>query len=189
MKSISAKDRMTPEVKAKISAALKKKWASGTRKKNPEGTGAKISAKIKIAHKAGRMHVFNAEDAAKGLAARKYENVLAANIKIGLQKRGVPNPPGISAASPDHWKAKYWTLIAPNKEVIHGRNLNDLIRKNAHLFNPEDLNWHKSRCRASSGLRFLFEVNSKGERKAHFWKGWTIGDTWDGGADAKGEAA
>src|SRR3990172_7078364 len=96
---------------------------------------------------------------------------------------GVPMPPGPGAKGPDHWKAKYWIFKAPNQQIIQGWNLNELVRENAHLFDKRDVVWYgksKCKCRATKGLRSLFEMRKDCTgaeiRKTHFWKGWTIGD-------------
>ena len=174
---------MNPEIKERLSKALKDKWASGTRKQNPEGYGKKISEKLKIAHAEGRMHKVTHEASMKGLAARNMENVRAAARRVAEQKVGVPNSPGPSAKGPDNWKAKYWILKAPTQKIIQGWNLNELIRQNTHLFDPDDVVWYgksKCQCRASKGLRYLFEMKKDGSGpKAHSWKGWMIGDRRD----------
>ena len=170
---------MTPEAKEQLSKALKEKWASGTRKSNPEGYGKKISEKLKIAHTEGRMHKITHEASMKGLAARDMENVRAAARRVADKKIGVPNPPGPSAKGPEHWKARYWILKAPNQQIIQGRNLNELIRQNVGMFLPDDVKWYgksKSMCRASKGLRQLFEMKKDGSGpKVYSWKGWMIG--------------
>jgi hypothetical protein len=174
---------MDPESKEKLSKALKEKWASGTRKKNPEGYGKKISAKLKIAHAEGRMHKVTHEASMKGLAARDMEKVRAAAKRVAAQKVGVPNPPGPSAKSPEHWKARYWILKAPNQKIIQGWNLNELIRQNAELFLPDDVKWYgksNCECRASKGIRRLFEMKKDGSGpRVLSWKGWMIGDRRD----------
>ena len=130
-------------------------------------------------HKAGTAFKFNEEVSKIGVAARAAnpKAMLEANRRIAIERIGTPNPPGPSAASPDHWKALYWEVRSPDREIIKGWNLNDLVRTNSHLFKPEDLVWKSHSCKAVAGLRTLFQTykTRKGERKfvSNCWKGWT----------------
>jgi len=172
---------MKEETRKKISEANKRKWASGTRKPNPEGYGDKISAKLKIAHSEGRMHVPSHEDSMKGLAARDMDKVREAARRVAKMNTGVPMPPGPGAKGPEHHKARYWIVKNTGLGVtLEGLNLNDLVRENSQYFEEGDLNWNKSRCRATKGLRGLFEIRkSTGKPNALSWKGWMMVDVSD----------
>lgn len=176
---------MKPETKEKLSKALKAKWASGTRKKNPPETYEKASASHKRGYAEGSRVApgLTPEQARERRAMYDREKMLEVNRRVGDMKFGVPNPPGPSAKGPGHWKARYWILKAPNQQIIQGWNLNELIRQNASLFLPDDVKWYgksNSRCRASKGLRQLFEMKKDGSGpKVLSWKGWMIGDRLD----------
>lgn len=105
------------------------------------------------------------------------EKMLEANKRIGIAKRGCKNPPGPSAASPEHWGALYWKIRSPDRIIIEGWNLSDLIRKNSHMFNSEDIKWKKHSCRAAAGIRNLYLTRKKSDGTLRFisssWKGWT----------------
>ena len=166
---------MTPEQKQKLSAALKAKWASGTRKPNPPETYAKSSATQLKGYAEGRLKAprpWTPETAAKAAAARDQEKLRAHCSRVGKAKAGKDNPPGPSAKGPDNMWATYWELHGPNGELLRGMNLSELVRQNAHLFDAKDLNWNRAQsCRATKGLRQLFQTR----RPAKSWKGWTAG--------------
>lgn len=166
---------MTPETKQKIAAALKAKWASGTRKKNPPETYIKSSATQLQGHADGRLKAprpWTSETATKAAAARDQTALRAQCSRVGKAKLGKDNPPGPSAKGPDHMLALYWELHGPNGEVLRGMNLSELVRQNAHLFDAKDLKWTRAQsCRATKGLRQLFERR----KPAKSWKGWTAG--------------
>lgn len=113
----------------------------------------------------------------KHLSEEAKEKVSKAVIATMKLRRGIPKPPGLSEAGPDNWAAKYWHLISPGKIAMKGLNLNHLIRTNSHLFDPSDLVWKKSMCRASKALRNLLEPPKPGHSGFRSWKGWVIGDT------------
>lgn len=176
---------MSPETREKISAALKAKWASGTRRQNPPETYVKASLTHRLAFACGarKPPVLTAERIAQMRSKIDPRNVLKANRLIGKRKIGVDNPPGPSAKGPDHWRAVYWKVRSPDREIIEGWNLNELVRRNAHLFDPNDLVWtgkSNTRCRATKGLRSLFSVTKlKGggyRRASNCWKGWVAVD-------------
>jgi len=170
---------MSPESRERLSAALKAKWASGSRKKNPPETYVKASATHKAQYASGARKPpgMTSEQAKERRALYDRDKMMEVNRKVADMKIGVPNPPGPSAASPDHWAAKYWILKAPTQEIIEGKNLNDLVRENAHLFDADDVVWCRHRCRATKGLRGLFEMKKDGSGpKTLSWKGWMIGD-------------
>lgn len=98
---------------------------------------------------------------------------LAQIAKLAKAKLGVPNPPGPSGKGPENRFSKYWAFLAPNHTIMEGWNLNELVRANAHMFDPEDVVWKgkgSSNCRAVKGLSSLYggRVNN-----CVSWKGWT----------------
>jgi len=176
---------MKPEHRENLSKALKAKWASGTRKPTPPEAYEKASASQKRGYAEGRRVApgMTTEQARERRAMYDRKKMLEVNRKVGDMKFGVPNPPGPSAKGPDHFKARYWILMAPTKQIIEGWNLNELVRNHAYLFHPDDVVWHgrsKAKCRASKGLRQLFEMKKDGSGpKVLSWKGWMIGDRRD----------
>lgn len=177
--------KMTPEAREKLSKALKAKWASGTRKPNPPETYVKVSATHKKAFAEGRRVPvgLTSEQARERAAKYDREKMLKVNRRIGDMKFGVPNPPGPSAKGPDHWKARYWIFRSPDRKVIQGWNLNEIVRQNADLFDEEDLQWtgkSNTRCRATRGLRSLFHMKKDGSGPlVNHWKGWVALDVLD----------
>lgn len=171
--------KLSEESIEKLKKSLKEKWASGTRKPNPPETYVKASITHKKMYAEGKRvaPTLTSEQARERQKCYSREKMLKVNRLVGDKKIGVPNN-GRGAASPDNWKSKYWILKAPNQQIIKGLNLNHLIRTHAHLFNEEDINWNgKHWCRASRGLRSLFEMKKDGTgAKYNSWKGWQIGD-------------
>lgn len=178
----------------KLSEALKKKWASGTRKPNPRSTYVKASATHKKAFAEGRRKrpEWTTERAKELRAMVDYNKMVEINRRIGKEKIGLLNPPGPSARGPGHWKAKYFIFEAPNGEIIHGWNLAEIIRSNAHLFTELELlpqgrkNIERSlegryvQCRAYKRLHQLLEIRkSTGEPYAYSWHGWRFISSMD----------
>ena len=175
---------MTPEAKEKLSKSLKNKWASGTRRPNPKSGYEKAS----ISHKRGfaegtrKQSIQTSERYSEMSKMRDPEKVAETNRRTGAQKKGTPNPPGLTEKGPKNQSAKYWILKAPTQEIIRGMNLNELIRQHAHLFAPDDIKWFghsNAECRAAKALRKLFSMKKDGTPRHHSWKGWMIGDRLD----------
>lgn len=165
----------TAESIAKLKASLKAKWASGTRKANPHDMYERTSKLMKEAYASGKRTChLTRDDALRACAARDMKKVREACRKTGKAKLGVPNPPGKSEAGPENWKAKEWAIRSPDGIILQGKNLNHIIRENAHLFSPSDVAWKKSQCLASKRISSLFLTKSDGKTPcALSWKGWT----------------
>jgi hypothetical protein len=162
-----------PETVDLMKKSLKEKWASGTRKRNPEDTWER-ARDTRVKNFPDGTYKPTREAALKALANRDMEKVREACRLTGKAKAGVPNPPGPSEAGPENCKAKYWAIRSPCGQVLRGRNLNDLIRNNAHLFDQNDIKWEKSSCKACKGIGRLFLTRSDGRTPcARSWKGWT----------------
>jgi hypothetical protein len=73
----------------------------------------------------------------------------------------------------NHKNAKEWKFynLALGK-VLEGRNLNQLVRDNAELFDPKDLNWDTCGCNA---VRCLRGLQNQKKKPTYSWKGWMIG--------------
>lgn len=166
-----------------LSDGLKQKWASGTRKKNPNGYGKKGGAVRAKMMKDGRMRIagMTSEQARERQAMVDKEKQLKVNQELGKKRVGIKMTTPLSAKGPDHHKSKYWIVRNESLGVtIQGLNLNDLVRNNSHLFDDADLNWKRYRCKATKGLRGLFEIKkSTGKPVALSWKGWTPVDVLD----------
>jgi hypothetical protein len=173
---------LSEEHKRKLSESLKRRWASGKRKKTPASAYKKASATMKKLYATGvlKPRPMTSEQARERAAMVDREKQTEVNRRIAKARRGKPNPPGPSAKGPGHWKSKYWRLRTPAGVVIEGKNLNHLVRENAHLFAPDDIQWKKSACRASAGLAQLFQQRPNGPTS---WKGWTAVTIYEGPHD------
>lgn len=163
---------MKPETREKLRAALKAKWASGTRKKNPPETYIKSSAtmrrlyaegKVKIPDKATRIRV------ARIAGLTKSEKKTAQVTALGKAKKGVPNI-GRGAATEDNWKAKVWCIRSPRGIIYRFVNLSLWARRNAHLFEDKRPyakapQWE----RVAKGISTILEASG---RVCHY-QGWT----------------
>lgn len=169
---------MSPEKRAELSEKLKAKWASGTRRPNPPETYLKSSESIRRrVRELGRWDGLTPEACSKG-GKTVTERQLAKAREIGAAKRGKPNPPGPSAKGVDNWAAKFWMLWSPDRVLISGVNLNEIVRRHAHLFTAGDLAARGSNTVASKGLANLFRVQvRKGKRVVlGHWHGWRAVD-------------
>lgn len=163
-----------PAVRERLSAALKAKWASGTRKPTPRTAHEKAGISFRRAYAEGRVKKVSAErkrEAARLGGLKFTEKGLEANRRTAQARIGALNPTGPSEKGPNNIHGKWWAFKAPNNTIMAGKNLNELIRCNAHMFDPADVVWRKSRCRTSSGLAGLTlgRVNN-----AVSWKGWVV---------------
>ena len=169
----------TPEHCAAISAGQKAKWASGTRKPTPRSAYEKASKTILEGFKNGKYRKMSPEArmviSSRGGRAVQDNPVTRANAASHLRNLaakhiGVKNPPGRSEAGENNWKAKWWHIRTPTGENIAGKNLNEIIRRHASLFEPEDVIWKKHMCRASKGIGSLAHASGV----SCSWKGWTL---------------
>lgn len=74
----------------------------------------------------------------------------------------------------------WWQFESPNKEIIEGYNLIDLIKQHQHLFDPDDVVWTQGTygraptCKAASRLYQLSNIKKNGEYRNQSWKGWKL---------------
>lgn len=176
------KPRTIEQCKA-ISDRQKSKWASGTRKPTPKSAYEKSSATKLRKFADGTHGKMSIEDrkriATLGASAFMANPALVEAAKNHLRalakaRIGGKNPPGLSERGERHWKAKYWKIRTPTGQYLEGVNLNEIVRKNEHLFDPDDVVWKKSQCRASRGLGMMFT-----NYKCCSWKGWTAMNSWE----------
>ena len=72
----------------------------------------------------------------------------------------------------DNKAAKWWKF--ENKglgKTLEGKNLSQIVRDNETLFDPTDVQWKDSSCRAAGCLRSL---KSAKKRTRNSWKGWVL---------------
>lgn len=179
----NAKPR-SAEHRAKLGAAQRASWASGQRKPTPRSAYEKASATTKRRWLDGEIFQkrkwMTSEEARCYRAKVNPEKLRAANRLLGEQRRGMEMAPitkrgaaSRGAKGTNHWCAKWWAIEHHDGTRLEGKNLNELIRCNAGRFNPEDVVWKRSNCRASKGIRQLFEGRVNGPK---VWKGWSACD-------------
>jgi hypothetical protein len=160
------------EHRAKISERLKIRHALGLTNSHTESANKKRAESIKKGWISGTRKQRDPEELRNHLQSaykkRDLEKMREINKRIGIAQRGGENPPGPSAKGPEHWAGKMWRFRAANGIILEGRNLSHLIRENSHLFNPDDVVWKKSQCRAQKGLSMLYANHGK----SCSWKGW-----------------
>jgi hypothetical protein len=145
-----------PEIRARAAESVRATYASGNYKKRSFEESSRIG-------KLARSHV-------------DPQKMIEANRRIGKLRIGKENPPGPSAKGVGHWKAKKWSVRSPMGVPYEFINLNEFVRTHNHLFEPSDLVWKKSACRASRGLSMLFSSDGKNCS----WHGWTAVASFEG---------
>ncbi len=173
---------MTPEqAKHNRAEGLRRAFAEGRHKNKPHTPASK--EKIRLAN-LGRSP--SPETRAKLAAARKGQTMTPerreahrlrmirahsegkfspSNVaKAHDAVRGKPAK-GKNAKGPDNTSAKHWRIRSPSGVIYEGWNLNHIVRENAHLFNPADLNRN-----AAAGIAALFQGRAN---NCVSWKGWT----------------
>lgn len=76
-----------------------------------------------------------------------------------------------------HHRAKKWKLKSPTGKILEGTNLNEIVRNNLGLFEPDDVVWggpSKNQCRAVSGISNLRLLKPDGSYRRTHWKGWQL---------------
>lgn len=165
------------EHQAKLTAAFKARWASGTRKpSNTAEAKAKLSRSLLLAYAEGRKKppVMTTEQARERRSRADPEKVAAGCRRMAAAHVGQENPPGPSAKGVNHWRAKYWVLLSPDRVTLEGWNLSHLIRSRPDLFDPSDTRWRgksKTQCRAQGGISTLAHERPG---QAMQWKGWRL---------------
>ena len=103
--------------------------------------------------------------------------------KLAFLNTGKRKPAGKSEAGTGHWKSKFWVLVSPDRRLVCGVNLNEIVRRNSHLFPAKYLKKEGSHTKAAHRLRMLFYVhNKKGLRGRSpyvltSWNGWMAADS------------
>lgn len=169
------------EARAKMSAARKGR-------RHSEETRAKIgvASKGRVVSEETRTKISSVQKGrVASEAARESNRKARLGVKLAEETRskiskssiGIPNNIfGKNAANADNCAAKYWELISPDKTYYRFKNLNDFIRKNKHLFKPNEVVVSKNfNSIAAKGLANLFYLRKDG-RNNESWHGWTIGE-------------
>jgi len=122
-------------------------------------------------------------DAGRERIAEAQRNVLPEERLLRAAKAGktmTGRPQSMEKLTGKHsWNVhgKWWHFI--NRELgaeLKGRNLNQLIRDNTHLFDSRHLVWGKSGCTAAISLRQLAFKGTKKTRTLGSWFNWVLGD-------------
>ncbi len=164
---------MTSEAKEKLKAALKAKWASGTRKPMPEGLQERRIAAVRKTYASGNFkrpskEVIFARSSKGGKTMTPLK--MAKCREIGLAKRGVPNL-GRGAASEVNSRAHQWIIRSPEGVAHEFINLAHWARNNEHLFLPDPRPESRTKMwvRIIHGIGALFD----GQGKSCSYRGWT----------------
>ena len=171
----------TPMKNRKLSDALKAKWASGTRKKNPPGTQEKSAATLRAKYASGELTrpVLSAELRAQ--IGRKVSEKLKGRATRGewteeqrAHQSHLARSNPVLVKGENNCKARMWRVRSPENVVYVFKNLQEFIRNNPHLFNEEDVIWKPNikamRCNASAGIEV---ISPRRKHPAGSWKGWT----------------
>lgn len=173
---------VSEETKKKLSDSLKARWASGTRKRNPEQAWEKMGDTLRSRYANGTLKRPELSKELREQIGRSVSKALKGkpptrsepwtkDQRKRMRERVLENPktgPGILNVH-----ARTWRIRSPVNKVYEFRNLQMFIRENPHLFHPDDVIWNRSHgkaCAASRGIQILshrkkFPVGS--------WKGWT----------------
>lgn len=161
-----------------LTESLQRKWASGTRKKNPPVTEhtRQLLRAANLGKDRSAQAAKNREKQLLFLQAHPEvkERIAKQMREFGEALIGVPKTiPGLRADE-NHLKAKVWHIRSPAGVDYHCKNLSLFIRNNSHLFEPEDVRWVGSRCKASHGISAMGQNRKPPGRVATQWKGWVL---------------
>lgn len=78
-----------------------------------------------------------------------------------------------SARGPDNAKAEVWRIRSPDNVVYEFKSLEAWIHEHEHLFNAEDVVWHRRGGRMCRALGGIYTLSSRKKRATGSWKGWT----------------
>ena len=145
--------------------------------------GSKLTDEHKKAISRGHLqaiasgYVPNTDGLIKGWGHITKEQRAVAIKKTADKLRGRPQPMDKSTGAHTNNKAaKEWRFT--NKALgaeIKGKNLNQLIRDNSHLFTDKDAIFKGSACNAVVCLRQLGRARGDTGSIREMWKGWVIG--------------
>lgn len=164
---------MSEETKKKLSESLRRKWASGERKRNPKSGYVKSAKSLKKAHKEGRIslppkevRVDRSRKGGETMTAKKLKSIRTTAKK----RRGVPGVGG-SGASELNAHSHQWTIRSPKGEIYRFTNLSHWARHNERLFLPDGRPTSKKPLwqRIANGIAMLYEVNGR----CCSYRGWT----------------
>ena len=172
----------SPETRAALSAKLKAKYASGTRKPNPEGTREKAAATLREGYASGRLkrpaytpqlRAQIGKSVSKALTGRVTRKTAPAQWERDQLKARLKSDPRLAKGEANS-HCRVWRLRSPMNVVYTFRNLRKFIEENSSLFAPDDIIWKPHgtgiRCRASAGIEGM---SPRKKRPSGGWKGWT----------------
>lgn len=159
------------EYRMRQSLRLKKEWSDPSKRKHRLSKQAE-AYKNPETNTGGSFR--NSESAKHARSFVNHQNLTVANRRNAELRRGVEIKSGTGMKGPENHASKFWKVISPCGIVMEFRNLNHFVRENPHLFDPPDLKWVGSSCRATKGIAGLFEKNTKSVS----WKGWTAIKNW-----------
>jgi hypothetical protein len=156
---------MTPEARAKLVATRRERqsWKSSLEKARIAGSTPEAQARRIAAMR----------------ASKKFQEALSRtgriNVKLaheGCKKSSLCQP------GETNCHAKWWIVRDPMRRVHTFLGAAEFVRRNPHLFAPEDLVWKKGNCRATLGLSRIrphLRAKTRGT-----WKGWQWVSTLEG---------
>lgn len=180
---------MKLETKEKLSKSLKEKWASGTRKPNPQESRDKARLTLKARYASGDLVHPRLPEATKKRCAelfrQKYKGLVLRKTPItNLEKEKIRQigeefrkTDPRAQKGPKNQCASVWRLRSPINKIYEFKNLMHFIRENENLFMPEDVEWKTKTsrksdlsCKAYGGLSML---SPRRKQTTGSWKGWT----------------
>jgi predicted nucleic acid-binding Zn ribbon protein len=179
---LGGKRKHSPETLAKLSAALKAKWASGTRKPGMFKTLAQDAVCPVCGNPNPPKQGHQSETCSKECGAtyrfqkmkksekKKWVNIGKRNIKKAIAKQtGAHGFGSVAMDNPNHKNAKWFRVRDPHGRVYEVKNLDSWCRKNEARFVRDDIRGGTTPLwlRASNGLSKV----SRGEGCS--WYGWT----------------
>jgi rubredoxin len=179
---LGGRRKHSPETLAKLSAALKAKWASGTRKPgmfktlpqdrvcpvcgktNPPKQGHQSETCSKVCGAKYRFVKMSQE------SKQKWVKIGHSNIKKAIKAQTGGHGFGLTARdNPNHFQAEWFRVRDPNGQVYEIRNLQSWCRKNETRFVRDDIRGGSTPLwlRAANGLSKV--VNGR----CCSWYGWS----------------
>lgn len=172
----------------KLSMALKNKWASGTRKRNPDIAWKKASETLKNRFACGELKPVELSSETrkkigkinsknhKGKVLRKTPISDFEKQQIKIAGDNFRKKDQRAQKGPQNQCSRIWRLKSPLNKIYEFKNLMHFIRENENLFIKDDVQWkskpnRKSNftCRAHGGLSMLCPRRKK---SIGVWKGW-----------------
>lgn len=97
-----------------------------------------------------------------------YDKIVETNRRIAQTNTGKSRPLGRIGKWEFNIHSRYYRVVDQYGHILDGWNLAELVRKNEHLFDKDDVQWEGGVCKAVKRLYSLYETT----RKVQSWKGW-----------------